>query len=405
MTTDPESRFTRRVMGLLALGAAVFTVYGSLVPLDFRSREWPDAVNTFRWAMTHRWWYESRSDAIVNVMLGVPLGFGLLGCLRAGRTNRLGDVAIGAAILPLCLLFAAAVEFSQLYTPTRTTAGSDVLCQGLGSAIGMLLWVIAGRWLLRQMEDAWTGTEPAGRILVGYLTLLAFVQLLPLDITASPAEVYRVLRKRVEYVPFAEFGREDPWIRIARLLEVFALYLPIGMLASRVYSLRGCVNAPFAVAIPVAMELLQVPVISRFSTASDALLGTVGIAVGVWCSRAGGRMLFVGLWMIGVVYISWQPFELDPNRSLAFDWLPGLPAGMDHPLFALEDLLTKLILFGVGGAILGSRSALVFGLAVSGMLEAGQSLFVSRLPCVTDVLLGGAGAWIGSRIRRRVDHF
>ena len=46
--------------------------------------------------MTHRWWYESRSDAIVNVMLGVPLGFGLLGYLRSGRSEWLGDILVGA---------------------------------------------------------------------------------------------------------------------------------------------------------------------------------------------------------------------------------------------------------------------------------------------------------------------
>ena len=43
-----------------------------------------------------------------------------------------------AGLLPLCSAFAAAVEFSQLWFPKRTCAGSDVIAQTLGSATGML---------------------------------------------------------------------------------------------------------------------------------------------------------------------------------------------------------------------------------------------------------------------------
>lgn len=396
-----DSRFAGRLAGLVALGAAAFTVYGSLVPFDFRSRDSSEAVDAFHWSMTHRWWYESRSDAIVNVMLGVPLGFALLGYLRSGRRGPSGDVAVGAMVLPLCVIFAGAVEFSQLYTLTRTTAGSDVLCQGLGAAIGMGLWVLCGRWMMDGAEDAWSGAESSRRMLFAYLALLAFVQLLPMDITASPRDVYRKMRDQVVYVPFSEFERENFLDRTARLIQVFALYVPVGLLASRVYRLRGCVNAPLAVLLPLAMEALQLPVQSRTTNATDVVVGASGILVANWFARSRFRFAFLAVWFVGLAFISWQPFELAPNPPLAFDWVPGLPLERGHPLFALEDMTTKLVLFGIGGAILNSRRAFYFGLAVSGLLEAGQTVFASHTACITDVLLGGIGTWIGARTAGR----
>ena len=44
-------RFARRSLGLLVLGISAFTVYGSLVPFDFRERSPQDAKNAFLVAM------------------------------------------------------------------------------------------------------------------------------------------------------------------------------------------------------------------------------------------------------------------------------------------------------------------------------------------------------------------
>lgn len=409
-----DSRLTCRLAGLIAIASAAFTWYGSLVPLEFRSRSFSEAFEAFRWAMTQRWWYESRSDAVVNVMLGIPLGFGLLGFMRAGQNDKVADVITGALLLPVCLVFAAAVEFTQLYTLTRTTAGSDVLCQGFGAVIGMAVWVFAGSWLMGQVEDTWIGTEPSGRILVAYLVLLAFTQLLPLDLTASPREVYRKLRDRVVYVPFQEFQTTDPaapgvsirsanpWERPTRLLEVFGLYLPAGLLAFRVRLLHGKYLILFALAVPFAMECMQLLVMSRFTSMTDVVVGAAGILAGAVLAHTGGWLAFLTAWLVAMGIISWQPFQL-AEEMIPFSWVPGAPLNGGHPLFALEEIITKLMLFGLGGAIIRIRWTFAFGLIFSGILEGGQTVFQLRTPCVTDVLLGGAGMWIGSLIRRRVE--
>src|SRR4051794_33435675 len=102
-------RFARRALGLLVIAIAAFTIYGSLVPFEFHARPVQETTNAFQAAMQNWRSIESRSDALVNTLLGIPLGFGLLGLFRAGTVSRLGDLGVGAALLPACLLFAATV--------------------------------------------------------------------------------------------------------------------------------------------------------------------------------------------------------------------------------------------------------------------------------------------------------
>ena len=401
------TRFARRTLGSIVFGAVAFTVYGSLVPFDFRSRPWAVVVDSFHWAMVNRWWIESRSDGIANVMLGVPLGFGLLGFLRTGTSRRLSDLLVGFLLLPGCLTFASAVEFAQLYVPERTCSGSDVLCQGLGSLIGMAGWVIAGRWLMGHAEAAWNGSESSGRLLVAYLVLLAFVQLLPMDLTASPRDLYRKLRDDVVYVPFSELTAKAIWERTARLLQVFGLFVPVGLLARRAVRVPRRWVVPLALAAAMAMEAIQLIVKSRTPSATDAAIGASGALLGWWVagSRSVPRWLLAACLFLGLAFTSWQPFELVMDPPLPFDWIPGLPLERGEPLFALEEMLTKCILFGLGGALLAaSRSrqsiqqAAVMGLVASAIFEVGQTAFAHHSPCITDVLLGAMGAALGCRL-------
>ena len=401
-----DQQFARRTLGLLVFGIVAFTVYGSLVPFDFHSRPWAEVVAAFRWAMTNRWWIESRADGIANVMLGIPLGFGLLGFLRTGRSNRSGDALLGVALLPACLAFAAVVEFAQLYVPERTCSGSDVLCQGLGAVLGMAGWVVSGRWLVAQADAAWNGAEVAGRLLVAYLVLLAFIQLLPMDLTASPRDLYRKLRDDVVYVPFSELMDEATWGRTARLLQVFGLFVPVGLLARQTARLPLIRVVLLAAALAVGMESLQLIVKSRVPSATDSAVGTMGAVFG-WIVASHFRWSLAVLWFVGLALISWQPFELVADPPLPFDWIPGLPLERGNPLFALEEMLTKCILFGLGGALLrppntaGSNDSIhqaaVLGLVVSAIFEVGQTAFARHSPCITDVLLGALGAAIGCR--------
>ena len=444
MTHPPPNR---RTFALLVLGAVAFTYYGSLVPFDYRPRPWGEVVDSFAWAMRNRALPESRSDGVANVLLGIPLGFALLGLVCVDRTTPVYRFALVRAVLllPLCTLVAAGAEFAQLYFPARTCSGSDVLCQTLGAALGMAAWVVAGQRLTAEARAVWGGSRiggAAGRLLAGYLALLAFVQTLPLDLTLSPGQVGGKLRDQAVSVPFGEFhghtGREfwgavakrlgkhegtpqppdadpdRPWKPVAKLLTVFGLYLPVGLLLAKLPGRRwGRIAwvAAAAVALGCVLEALQLIVVSRTPSATDVTVGAAGVLAGWGIGRASpftvSRASLLGVsWFAALAVVSWQPFRF-AARPVPFDWVPGLPLEGGNPLFALEEMLTKLVLFSLGGVMIGALgggriAGALAGLVASAIFEAGQTAFALHTPCVTDVLLGGCGAFVGAWLTTRL---
>ena len=395
MTPAPN----RRTFALLSLGMVAFIVYGSLVPFAFRARPLGDATESFAWAMANRALPESRSDGIANVLIAVPLGFALLGWACVDRPGVRRAAVCGLAMLPACVLLAAAVEFAQLFLPTRTCAGSDVFAQGIGAALGMVVWVAVGQRLTGHARAVWAkadGSVP--RLLIAYLVLLAFIQTLPLDLTPSPADLYRKFRDTVRYVPFGEFrgaSEADCWKRIGTLCQVFALYLPVGLLAARlprppVGALR---LALLAVGVALGMESLQLVVQSRVPSATDVVVGACGAVCG-WLARRSPP--FVVAYLALLVVHAWQPWTARTD-AVAFDWIPGLPLEEGDPLFSLEEFLTKTVLFAPLGMIARRPPlAALGGAALAMVLEVGQLFVSSRYPCVTDVLIGGLGAYIAA---------
>ncbi|MBK8527691.1 MAG: hypothetical protein IPL57_11555 [Rubrivivax sp.] len=116
--SDRAAAFTARQRHQLAgvlLVWALFIVYGSWVPLNFQPRDWAGA-----WTALWQWsgvdaLKGQRLDTAVNVLLTVPLGFGLalLGLDRSRRAPALVRLGIVLAVLPLSL----AVELGQAFLP------------------------------------------------------------------------------------------------------------------------------------------------------------------------------------------------------------------------------------------------------------------------------------------------
>ena len=447
MTTPPPVTPTRRTYALAALGFAAFIVYGSLIPFNFHPRPWPEVVDAYAWAITNRVAIESRSDVIANILIAVPLGFTLLGAFRLDRPGGRPDLLTGLACLPPCVGLAAAVEFGQLYLPSRTCSGQDIWCQGLGAALGMAVWIAAGRTLTAHARVVWGRTNSAGiagRMLIAYLALLAFIQMLPLDLNPSPAGLYRKFRDGgVRGVPFVEFhgvtsvriwgwlsgsghhsappptvdeSSEATWKEVGKLVQVFGLYLPAGLLAGQLpgrFWGRITRVATAGILLAGAMETLQLPVTSRTPRSTDALIGAAGLVTGWGIGRRWGNgmraelaFVFAQLWFAALLVVYWQPFEFR-DQSAAFDWIPGLPLESGDPLFTLEELLTKPLLFAPIGVLVGvvgvsssGRSSLIraaiVGMGVSAAIEVGQLFLTSHTPCVTDGLLGGFGGVVGA---------
>ena len=205
----------------------------------------------------------------------------------------------------------------------------------------MLAWLACGRRVTDEVRAAATGAGAAGRFLVGYVLLLAFVQSLPLDLTLSPYQVYHKVRDGgVRVVPFGEFrtlDRDGAWGRAAALLKLAGLYLPVGLLAGCLpaghWAARSAGRVALAVlALALAIEAAQVLVYSRTTSATDAVVGAAAAFLG-WVLvrlRSGpelgpGDVLGLGSWWLGALgVVSWEPFAFaGPARP--FDWVPGSP--------------------------------------------------------------------------------
>jgi VanZ family protein len=438
----------RRALAWAVLGVAAFTVYGSLVPFQFRALTVSRAWNFFLTILSAGPEIHSRSDSAANVLLGIPLGFALLGLVSADRNwSRRKQAAFGLLLLPACVLFATGVEFAQLFTRNRHCTAADVVAQSLGAAAGMAAWVLGGQRITDRALAVWNRADlnAAGRILIAYLALLAFIETLPFDVTVSPADLYRKFRnhdteKGVRCVPFSEFdGVTDVqrWKQTGKLAKLAGLFFPVGLLAAR---LKGRTEswsilrvAPAAIALAACMEAPQLVIQSRSPSATDALVGAFAVVMGWYAGRIhheGLALPFVVSW--GVIWLAGMtPASLPPPGSprlespRPFDWMPGLPLESGDPLHALEEMLTKLVLFGLLGVLVAAwrlpprtrrgrggsvgvavAVAALLGLLASGLFESNQRWYDTHTPCITDVLLGGLGAALGvlvaSRLRQPV---
>jgi VanZ family protein len=420
----------------LAVAAAAFTAYGSLVPFHFRPRPWDEVLGAWQWVLVNRWAIDSRSDWAANVLLGMPLGFCLLGALRVDRPGARAAARTALAVWPVCVLFAAAVEFAQLYFPGRTSSLSDVVAQGLGSAAGMLGWVLAGPRLTRWARTVWAGPRlggTAGRVLVAYVGLLALVQLLPLDLSPRPADLYRKFRDQVTLVPFGELGQPrapSAGPRWAGWVELAALYFPVGLLAAgrdpaRVTALRVLA---LGLLLALVLESLQLVVASRSPGVTDVLVGGAAVLAGWVVGRrlpVNGRgigpetaLVLAQAWAAVVLLIGWVPFDFDGSlggpRLRELNWVPFALAYEKNYLSSLEEVLAKVLLFAPLGAVaaaVGERparwrwravAAATLGAAVAAVVEAGQLYLPTRHPSPTDLLLGAAGGWAGAAVALRI---
>lgn len=113
------------VVCLLALAAIIFS---RLIWFDF---VWDGRIPFERVT----WRPLNFRDVPINVLLFMPLGFGLAGWLakRAGTERRPPGAGL---VLLICLILSAALEAAQLFLPDRVPSLADILTNGIGALLG-----------------------------------------------------------------------------------------------------------------------------------------------------------------------------------------------------------------------------------------------------------------------------
>lgn len=175
---------------------ALFIIYGSLVPLDYRAIPFADALLSFQAIPYLDLGAASRADWIANILLYIPLTFSL----AAAITNKAKPFAftlfISTLILACSIFLAVSIEFYQQYFPPRTVSQNDLIAESLGSIIGLVLWLSYEKHLTKLYQHILHGGKNA-LLASAVLYALAYLALsfFPYDFVTSAHELHDKLNK------------------------------------------------------------------------------------------------------------------------------------------------------------------------------------------------------------------
>lgn len=133
----------------------------------------------------------SEADFVANILLGIPLGLLLIASFPQRRRPALQAV-LGAAALLLAVVASLGLEFFQLPLHTRIASWYDVLAQGAGALGGIILWTVLRPSISGLLDPVQFTPRASGVhvLLLAYLLFLFLSNLLPLDFSLSPAEIF-----------------------------------------------------------------------------------------------------------------------------------------------------------------------------------------------------------------------
>jgi glycopeptide antibiotics resistance protein len=450
------TRFGRRFYTLATLAFALLAIYGSLVPLDFKPRPLGQALEAFTVILSSPFSLDSRADFVTNILLFVPLGYLWLGALQTDRRGWLRRLASAASVIVCCAALSVTVEFTQIFFVGRTTALSDMVGETLGSIVGVVLWLIVGDTVTGWARDFFIQRERTAvveRLLLAYSVVFIVSQLLPLDLTINLGDLaHKYRRGGIVLVPFG-YVYGSLFDRLWDYFGDITLNAPLGAAAVLVWAdgrrRRFTPALAIGIALVASIEFAQVFVESRIADVTDIITGSIGIAIGVWLatymsvrmptsrdqsvSRARvAVMARVGLavWMAALLSYHWHPFDftLDPDRVIrGMHELRSPPFSsyyIGSEFHAFTEMARKSLLAFPLGVLLrlawpdrkrgGSADLLRTAVAVLGgflvllAVEVGQVFLPTRVPDVTDAIVGEmgllAGFWVAGRLVSAVRH-
>lgn len=438
---------------LLVLAAAYLTlvVYGSLVPLQYRYIPLDQAIARFRDIPWLELGIGSRADWVANLLLFIPLSFLWLGALWPRRPGVRFPLTL--AIFLLAVMLSLGIEFIQLYFPQRTVSANDLLAESIGALVGVWAW---WRWGVRLVDWVSGWREARGRtstleyLLSVYLGGMLVYNLLPLDLTISPVEIYHKWRGGgLNLIPFA-YPVDSTVQFVYELATDVALWIPVSSLLVLSGRRTGIHAWNWTVTAALLLEAAQFFVFSRVSDVTDLITAMIGAGLGVWLARfyreeaktvvaleaPGGTLargsallplLAAAGWLVVLGVIYWYPFDFRADAAFLRERVPLLyqvPFRFYYygtEFRAVTSLLHQVLFYLPLGIFLGlSRTGFNAGpgrilfvaaawAAMAGVpfvIELGQTALPGKFPDTTDWLLGfvsaGVGFWGAQAVRRRL---
>ncbi len=413
-------------------------VYGSLVPLEFRSVPFEQAVKKFRDIPYLQIGIQSRSDLVANFLLFIPLTFLAMGALtRENRRRARPLIALATAAVATGL--STTIEFTQIYFPGRTVSQNDILAETIGGVVGVGLWFCFGgritRWARSLWEERATDRQ-AVKILIGYTVFLILYQTFPFDLTISPTELYHKLKaSRVTILPFCDPGGVAAYAVLSKTIVMVPLGFLLVLLRRRRRHPIGSVVLQVCL-LSTLIEGAQLFVFSRYSSTTDVMFGTFGgllgaVAAGLFGPAASRPVLETDFWrrygtwikliatvalIGGLAWEKWNPFDFAmPAGGLAAGAteilaVPFARQYASSEFLALSQVVRELTAFFILGMLLrslpapGSKAGKIGGVLVvvtiAVVFEFGQVFLASRTADLTAMVISGTGGIMGVRLFR-----
>lgn len=420
---------TRKYYALFTAAFVCFVIYASLVPLKFSPLPWEQGVARFIEMMRAPIHMKWSADWISNILLFMPLGYGMMAAFHTDRDSRAWGLFV---VLPFAVFLSAAIEFAQVWFPARHTNPNDVAAEGFGALLGALAWVAFGPRLTERVRDFWTvhgSRNWAVRLLPAYLAVLVALHAAPFDISISPSELKTKYREgKIRPLPFDFHGGDSVKDFIEKTAFNVAFFVPAGVLLGAIRRRDGDPRFSLGVILGLgllltaAIEFMQIFILTHYTDTTDILSGTFGVYLG-WClvklnqydtSRLtlSLRLTSLVVWSVILIAVHWFPFQF----NLHSDWLAArwedvnwLPFHDDVGTYldAGNKILRKALLFVPFGMLFDSkRAAAILGFLFAAIIEAGQFFMpLVQHPSVADPLVETVGAVLGALAAIRLQKF
>ncbi len=370
---------------------------------------------------------DQRSDWMGNALMLVPFGFLVTGLLSPRTRASMWSMVCAALLCLVCIL---AVKYAQLFFPPRTVTLNYIIAQGLGTAVGILLFGVLQKPLAR-LQTSMDGLESLRLMLRIYTAALIVFLLMPLDFALS-ADDFLAQLDRLPDSFTAISGEGRPLVvRVVVILGGILAMAPVGAMLTivergRVYVGRTTGDATW-IGFCAMAGVYAATCLLLSGSPSLAAVGfrTAGITLGAWTMHCLTRRspnqirqdmarLVPGAVPVYLVMVA------AVNGLLSFDWTtPSEAADAFYiygliPLYnyyivtkpqAAKNLIGHAALYAPIGVMIwlrakregGKAAAFVLAALLSAIVEAGRFLRPGLVPDVNAVPLAGTTAWAAAK--------
>jgi VanZ family protein len=373
-------------------------------------------------------WLQLGSDqnvALVSrALMFLPLGLLLAASVVPLPRQRFELAALIVASVLGCL-WAMAVNFAQLWFPTRTVSLNNLVAEFLGVIGGALLWNVLGATALRWWQQLRAGGGISLQAaLSGYVVLYLIASLTPFDFVTSAGELAEKAASDLYglWIAPVSCGAAPCGLKF---LSTLLAAIPCGWwFAAR----RRWLGHAWLAAIPVALlvatiiELLHFLMVSGVSQGASVFVRASGMVLGAAtysCRQRVGtldpnrvaRPAALALFVVNVAAIAYVAgWFRSPRVSVAtavarlddIVWMPFFYQYYAPYQSTMYSAMVHAVLYAPIGAVcwLGARRrdhaplwvATVLAVVVAWVAETSKVLLAGRLPDFTDVLIAAIAA-------------